>query len=396
MSDNKYKLFQNGFDISFNETECLINDKPIIQQEPLAKSVEELVKDAELRFYNGVFKKHYKNIVVLSAAGTSMDNGANRGKSREGLWIECKSEIEEIYKSCPKIKAKKLDANFDIEGLLTAIILHEKVNEEIQNSKNESIRKLIEKKIADACQLILDKSKAPHLEFLNKITARKPNDARVQLFTTNYDTLFEQASNEGGFIIIDGFSFTQPRKFSGRYFDIDIVNREKTRIKQEESFVAKVFHLYKLHGSLNWEKIGDEILQNDNPLEPLVVYPASEKYESSYEQPYFEMMSRFQQSLRKENTLLIVVGFGFQDKHIQNVIKEAVNQNSSFTLVIVNYNDTKGIDTKGLEDFFINFDEKEVKRNVSIVFDTFSGFTKKLPTNLTYSEPLNGIDNEAI
>ena len=396
MSEKIYKLYHNGFNISYNEKDCFINEKPIMQQDPVKKNVEELVKDAVQKFYNSVLKKHYKNIVVLSAAGTSMDNGQKMGKSRKELWKECELEIKDIYKNCPKIKAKKLDNNFDIEGLLTAIILHEKVNEEIRNSKDESIKKLIEKKIADACQLDLDKSNAPHLEFLNKITARKPNDARVQLFTTNYDTLFEQASNEGGFIIIDGFSFTHPRKFSGRYFDIDIVNREKTRIKQEESFVSKVFHLYKLHGSLNWEKKGDEIFQNDNPSEPLVVYPASEKYESSYEQPYFEMMSRFQQSLRKESTLLIVVGFGFQDKHIQNVIKEAVNQNSSFTLVIVNYNQSNGIETTGLEDFFINIDEKEVKRNVSIVFDTFGGFTKKLPTNLTYSETLNGIDNEAI
>lgn len=76
---------------------------------------------------------------------------------------------------------------------------------------------------------------------------------------------------------------------------MDIVNREKTRLKQEESFIQKVFHLYKLHGSLTWEKNDNgEIEQKENPENPLMIYPSSEKYESSYKQPYFEMMSRFQ------------------------------------------------------------------------------------------------------
>lgn len=56
-------------------------------------------------------------------------------------------------------------------------------------------------------------NEAPHKTFLNKITARKPSDSRIQLFTTNYDTLFEQAANSAGFVVIDGFSFQQPENF---------------------------------------------------------------------------------------------------------------------------------------------------------------------------------------
>ena len=44
-----------------------------------------------------------------------------------------------------------------------------------------------------------------------------------------------------------------------------------------------------MHGSLTWEKTGQGIVQQVNSTEsPLIVYPASDKYESSYEQPYFE------------------------------------------------------------------------------------------------------------
>jgi hypothetical protein len=99
------------------------------------------------------------------------------------------------------------------------------------------------------------------------------------------------------------------------------------------------------------------------------------------------MMSRFQQALRKENTLLIVIGFGFQDKHIQNAIIEAVDQNPSFQLVIVNYSTSGSIDKAALGAFFSDADKWEVKRNVSIVFGTFGEFTRNYPTNQTYFEP---------
>jgi len=396
MNANKYLLIQQGYSISYCETECFENGKPINKPTEDKRSSKEIAEELQIKFYNIFLKKHFKHIVILSAAGTSLDNGDNKGKTRDGLWEHCKDEIQEIFELCPQIKEKGFEANKDIEGLLTAIILYEKVNKSILDKDDKSIKEKIEKKIAESCALKLDKNKAPHIDFLNKITARKPSDPRVQVFTTNYDTLFEQAANEAGFVIIDGFSFTQPRKFSGRYFDFDIVNREKTRLKQEESFVSKVFHLYKLHGSLNWEKDSGVITQKSKTDNPLIIYPASEKYESSYEQPYFEMMSRFQQALRKENTLLIVVGFGFQDKHIQNAIIEAVEQNPSFQLVIVNYNGSGGIETKPFSQFFNELESYEIKRNVSIVFDTFSSFTKKFPSNQTYFEPIKGLSDESI
>lgn len=157
-----------------------------------------------------------------------------------------------------------------------------------------------------------------------------------------------------------------------------------------------MLHLYKLHGSLDWTKEKNKIIQQPNSDSPLIIYPASEKYESSYEQPYFEMMSRFQQALRKENTLLIVIGFGFQDKHIQNVIIEAVEQNPSFQLLIVYYNNNNGIETNNLEPFFKDPDKMAVKRNVNIVFDTFRDFSRNYPDNKTYNNDSKDFENETI
>lgn len=426
----KVILLNQNKTISYSNTCCTVNGKE--QQLPTGtesqpEDFEKLAKEQLQLFYNTFLKKHFQNIVVLSAAGTSLDNGKKKGKTRKGLWEECREEIETFkgdvtnlenesfykkYKEETDGKSEEFDEKQgnsddkektygDIEELLSFLILFQKANKKDDECFIDKI-KALEKKIADNCKLELD-TNAPHQKFLSKITARKPSDSRVQLFTTNYDTLFEQAANKAGFIIIDGFSYTQPRVFSGRYFDYDFVNREKTRLKNEENFIPRVFHLYKLHGSLSWRKETiygkDRIIQEDQESilkegsgkEPLIVYPASNKYESSYEQPYFEMMSRFQQALRKENVLLIVIGFGFKDKHIQNAIFEAVEQNPSFQLVVVDYNSEGTINKENLKDLFEDEQLTRIKRNVTIIFDKFKDFTDKYPENETYKEEFEGI-----
>lgn len=410
----KYIVISQKKTIAYDDTKCVIDNQNVENDDLGGKTSEQYAEEKQKDFYNSFFQKHYQNVVVLSAAGTSLDNDSvddkthqHRGKTRKELWEACKAEIEAFKididdldkKSFYSLKDKdgedgKELGYGDIENLLSYLILYNKANE--KGDDFETKIKNLKEKIAENCKLELQ-SDAPHQNFLNKITARKPSDSRVQLFTTNYDTLFEQAANNAGFTIVDGFSYTQPRVFSGRYFDYDFVNRERSRLKNEESFVPKVFHLYKLHGSLTWEKENNRIVQkSEAPKDPLIIYPASDKYESSYEQPYFEMMSRFQQALRKENVLLIIIGFGFKDKHIQSAILEAVEQNSSFQLVIVDYNGNGTIDQKNLKDFFNGDTPVTVKRNVTIIFDKFKDFTQKYPENETYKEELNIQNNENI
>ncbi|MGP1526260.1 MAG: SIR2 family protein [Candidatus Cryptobacteroides sp.] len=388
MSDEEKKnmeiLIRRGDTVSYDSNKLYRNNIEIPKIDGDKRCTKDRAEAEKQVFYDTFFRQPFKHIIILAAAGTSLDNGSNKGETRNGLWKSGRDIIKQLYKEllpCDN-KLRRIANDKDIEAFLSHILLVEKISEE-KASRLKPLREQLEKIIRDACQLELDSSNAPHKTFLDKITARKASEPRVKLFTTNYDTLFEQAAQEGGYAVIDGFSFTFPSTFSGRYFDYDIVQRERTRLKDEESFVSKVFHLYKMHGSLTWEKTEQGIVQQVNSTEsPLIVYPASDKYESSYEQPYFEMMSRFQQALRRENTLLIVVGFGFRDKHIQNVILEAVNQNPSFQLVIVNYNGNETIDREELKEYF---DGNEVKCNVSIVFDTFKNFTESFPENKTYS-----------
>lgn len=391
--------------ISYDDNHWYVDDIPQQQNEGdgIINFKKNATAEANRLIINDISKyiSHFKNIAVLTAAGTSMENGEYGGKTRTELWKNYEEEINEISSELTKndgvLKNKCLSIieTKNIEEFLSFTILYEKLNGEIKDKDGVSLRCKLEKKIADACRLPLDKNNRHHQDFIRKLTARKPTEPRVQLYTTNYDTLFEQAAQRMNYTIIDGFSFSYPRIFNGRNFDHDVVYRERTRIKNEESFVPNVIQLFKLHGSIDWERKDGKIYQKETTDNPCIIYPASEKYESSYEQPYFEMMSHLQSTLRKEGTLLIVAGFGFQDKHIQNVIKEAVLQNPNFHLIVVCFGmknfakdgemekwEESGITHILVPDFIS--EEGDVVQNVTVIFSKFKAFVENYPYNSSY------------
>lgn len=384
--------------ISKNKAVGFDDDNAYVNGDGKAKAGDDFKKEAQSMAGECVAKdlekllSHFKQVAVLAAAGTSKDNGSNGGKTREGLWSDCEVVIKKIDEVLEKNGAyndavKGIEANKDIEDYLSHITLFEKINSPLLDEKGVNLKLELMKIIAKDCNLELDASNTHHGEFIRKMTARKASEPRFQLFTTNYDTLFEQATvKRGGYTIIDGFSFSYPRLFSGSNFDFDIVNRERTRIKKEESFAPNVYQLFKIHGSIDWEKIGEKIFQRDSvPDQPCIIYPASNKFESSYEQPYFEMMAHLQQTLRKEGTLLIVIGFGFKDKHIQNTIREAVTQNPNFHLLIVAYDKSDNL-TPNLVGGYITDDGKVKEPNVSVYYSKFKDFVSVIPLNSSYDK----------
>lgn len=321
----------------------------------------------------------FHHVLVLSGAGTSIAAG---GKTREGLWKACQQEIDGVNEA---IEGRDLHckSSEDIEEFLSHAERLYSVME--NNEKLKSAIVALKKAIRDQCNIVCE-AVDDHENLLRKLTARKPGLPRFECFTTNYDTLFEQAARKAGFVVIDGFSFSFPRTFSGRYFDLDIVNRERTRLKGEENFIPNVFHLLKLHGSIDWFSKNDGTIEQrecEENAEPLIIYPSSEKYAASYDQPYFEMMSRFQTALRRDNTLLIVLGFGFADKHLNNAIIEAVRQNPGFHLLVSDFgHPTNGIDLQKYQDLF-----GSIGGNISIVHASFRDFVNLLPMNRSYVMP---------
>lgn len=357
--------------------------------------------------YAEFLNNQFENLIILTGAGSSVGVGENiliedisterKGRLLAQLWDDVSMAITEailnrfcvLVKYDDKYKEKEEDVDLkyikNLEKLLSLANIARNYVTDVPSEEQkaldiEDIINQIEKIIKVNCTLKLPEN-AAHSVFIEKITKRKVTLPRVKVFTLNYDTLFEQAGRKKNFTIIDGFSFSHPRTFSGRNFDLDIVSRNSSRVKEEDNFVQKVFHLYKPHGSVDWTKDRNEIIQKDGVENPLMIFPKDSKYESSYEQPYFEMMSRFQQNLRNENVLLICIGFSFSDKHIVTAIIEALEQNPGFQLMVVN----KDIDTKSAT-FISIFEASKKHNNIVLVDELFEDFANHFPDLKSYNQ----------
>ena len=71
--------------------------------------------------------------------------------------------------------------------------------------------------------------------------------------------------------------------------------------------------------------------------EACLIYPARDKYQQSYTQPYLESMAQYLAAIREPNTCVLVAGFGFNDNHLSEPLLAAVKSNPHLRLVIVDY-----------------------------------------------------------
>jgi hypothetical protein len=277
-----------------------------------------------------------EHLVVLCGLGVSLcitKDGQRVAPTMADLWSEAKTLAGDNFEALKKaVHYTTPDGQADdVELLLTQCQLSQRF--QAQDMVSNFITDM-EKRIVTRCGFITEHTELPHHElFFRKVARRSARMPRMQLFTTNYDLTFEKAAGRGGFILVDGFSHTQPQEFDGGYFAYDIVRRDRGGDSPE--YIPNVFHLYKLHGSLDWERRGPGVFRAENPARPLIIYPRDSKFQSSYDQPYLELMSRFHVALRQQNTFLLVVGFGFNDQHIAEPLLSAIRSNVSLRVFVV-------------------------------------------------------------
>lgn len=282
------------------------------------------------------------NLVVLAGLGTSLCVNDAAGKrlapTMQELWSQCKdaqvalgspgwNELLQYVRHDP--------AQENIETLLSRCRQAEDFLDGAPLSAVKAFIAEAEKSVTRLVDFVRPGQPLPaHSEFLRRAARRSNRRARTKLFTTNYDRCFEEAGRQGRFVVIDGFSFTSPATFDSVHFTYDIVRREAT--SSADDFIPNVFQLYKLHGSIDWErkeKTG-EIHRVGSTASPLLIYPRNTKYELAFSQPYIEMMSALQAALREPNTGLLIVGFGFNDNHIAEPILSAVRSNLALKVAV--------------------------------------------------------------
>jgi hypothetical protein len=151
----------------------------------------------------------------------------------------------------------------------------------------------------------------------------------VRLFTTNYDTLLEDALALGSFSYWDGFSGGAVAYRSHRYGDEGPDLRDRA-------------HVIKLHGSTDWHLGEDDRVwrvrdgdQYPKKVSRVLIYPQSTKYLATQRDPFAAQFELFRRSLgSREENVLATCGYSFGDEHINQEIELALKRPDNKTTVL--------------------------------------------------------------
>ncbi len=160
----------------------------------------------------------------------------------------------------------------------------------------------------------------------------------VEVFTPNYDLLFEQAFEAHPHPHFDGFVGSREP-----WFDLSSI--------EHDAVPARWTRLWKLHGSINWEKFEEKIdgtsriqvvrVSREAAEGKVMIYPCHLKYDQSRRMPYLAMLDRLRAFFRGDGTVrratadkkeedaprLVICGYSFLDDHLNEVLLDGLRGN---------------------------------------------------------------------
>lgn len=165
---------------------------------------------------------------------------------------------------------------------------------------------------------------------------RQNSSPKLNVFTTNYDLFNERALERHGIGYTTGFKTGLLPEFDISQFNYRQVD-ERNRYKDRWQPTTKEANLYKLHGSINWYEENKHLLQLNNSestdTNSVIIYPTILKHEETAQIPYSPLFRELSIQLQKPDSTLIIIGYGFGDDHINNLIFQNLS-NQDFTLII--------------------------------------------------------------
>ncbi|MFC1604402.1 SIR2 family protein [Planctomycetota bacterium] len=169
-----------------------------------------------------------------------------------------------------------------------------------------------------------------HREFVKAFLSLKSNlisRSSIAFFTTNYDTLLEDALILEKQKICDGFTGT-----AMGFWNPEISFKESNSV-----------NIYKLHGSVDWyNHKEDGIIRSRygvkycSDVKNILIYPQATKYVETQKDPFTTLFSRFRDRLNSNNdNILVTSGYSFGDNHINSEIESAITHPGNQTTLIV-------------------------------------------------------------
>ena len=150
----------------------------------------------------------------------------------------------------------------------------------------------------------------------------------LHIFTLNYDLCVESIANES-FMVESGFSDFGPQHFW---------DWERFEASDGERNDLAQIYLYKLHGSINWKRNSEKNLYSVEQVANVghedmeVIFGRDFKLEAA--DPYLFYTYQFRR-LTLEARLIVVIGYGFADYHINKLLTQALKAGGSRRLLAV-------------------------------------------------------------
>lgn len=175
------------------------------------------------------------------------------------------------------------------------------------------------------------------VDLLNRANSRQvPRTANI--FTTNYDLFIENAINKiqhhHRFVFNDGAN-----GYFERFLDSTNYNRVVAYKGLNDNYISEIpsINLIKSHGSVNWERKNNRVIVlADVCNSPMIVPPTGYESQETFLNNYFHDMLRvFQLELDKPQSVVLVIGFSFQDQHIAGMINRALQNPELIIYVFV-------------------------------------------------------------
>lgn len=151
----------------------------------------------------------------------------------------------------------------------------------------------------------------------------------VNIFTTNYDTLLEDALALNKVPYWDGFAGGAVAHRIQRYGEPVPINGQRA-------------NLIKMHGSIDWFLCDKGYVWRvrDNDRYPkadrrVLIYPQATKYIATQQDPFSSQFDLFRKSLNSsQSNTLAVCGYSFGDDHINNEIEFAISKEENKTVLL--------------------------------------------------------------
>ncbi len=166
--------------------------------------------------------------------------------------------------------------------------------------------------------------------WISKARRRFPSE----IFTTNYDYLFEIALEDSGIPYFDGFSGSYEPFFCPE------------AVEDVESY-PQLVKLWKMHGSLGWTyRKRDQAVIRDRSAtaESILIYPSHLKYNTTKKQPYVGLIDRLCAFLQQDDAVLFTCGYSFGDNHINERIVTSLRRGGNSHIIAMYFDELQNSD----------------------------------------------------